>query len=128
MRLSLLLVTALTCTILVGCLGSDDSAEPTEQTASASRCPNGERLQSGGYELNPNPDGEPTPQAAIARFLDQRKATLSVNSFRRVDEPASGTRATFVLGDEDFELVRLHLERFERGWLVVGWTYCTGAL
>lgn len=129
MKLHVQVFTALACLVLVGCLGGDDSTEQIVPNEPATNCPNGEEQRSVSYDLGTdNPNGEPTPRGAIARFLDFERAPLNVESFERIAISKSGTQATFVLNDGEFELVRLFLERFDRGWLVVGYYYCKGEI
>lgn len=110
---------------LAGC-GGDDSADSDPEVASPT-CPNGEDRRATLFDLVENPKGETTPAAAVEVFLRQEGGDANPQDFEPVDE-GGNAKATFSYSDGEFELARLYVEQFERGWIVVSYEYCQGAI
>jgi hypothetical protein len=131
MRSSLVTVALAASVLLVGCLGGE--GQPAQPTGGANpdlpECPSGEDAVTGVFDLGANPKGVPTARGAVTRFLRGRKSDLSADAFERTDRASGGTRrAVFSYSREGSRLVRLYVERLERGWLVIAYAFCRGAL
>jgi hypothetical protein len=129
-RFSPALLAALACVGLGGCLGGEDeSPRPTNGSADTPECPNGEEPLSAVYDLGENPKGAPSARDAVARFLGFRDSDLTADSFDRDGQGSSrADRASFTYSEGGSQLVRLYVERLERGWLVIAYEFCRGAL
>jgi hypothetical protein len=111
------LLAASTCLILIGCLGADDGS---------GGCPNGEEPRVTVFDLGENPRGAPSARAAVGRFLRDRGSDLTAGSFELVETDAH--TANFTHNGGGTQLARLYVERLDRGWLVISYEACVGAL
>ena len=113
-----------------GCGGGDEREDPEPGAASASTatCPNGEDRRTTVYDLGRNPDGEATPGDAVEVFLRQKGGDATADAFEQLGASENEKHATFVYNDGDFELARLYVKQLERGWLVVSYEDCQGAI
>jgi len=114
---------------LAGC-GNGDSADsdPEADSASITACPNEEDRRVAIYDLGPNPDGENTPEAAVEVFLRRKGGDATLEDFSPVNATQNESKVNFVYSDGEFKLARLYVEQFERGWIVVSYEYCQGAI
>jgi len=128
MRHVLLALAGTACFALGGCLGDDDDS-PADPDGLAIECPNPDDARSAGYDLGTNPDGYPSPRAAVARFLRLERSGLNADDFVRLDDSSSPTSAArFEYSDGSARLVQLSLRKLDRGWLVIAYDYCQGTL
>ena len=111
-----------------GC-GGNDSADSGPEVASATRtCPNGEDRRAALRDLDANFKGETTPADAVEVFLRQKGGDANSEDFEPVDGTQDERDATFAYSDGEFELARLYVKQFERGWIVISYEYCQGAI
>lgn len=69
-------------------------------------------------------DHEPTPQSALAAFLDTHGA---FNRFRLADENQAAEHVTWAFVDaRGTTVATVEAERLDGSWAVVKWEYCRG--
>lgn len=112
---------------LPGCLGDSGEAGQSDPAA-LPKCPDGEEMRTGTFDIGTNPQVAPSKRKAIAKFLQQERSDLKAASFDRRSMPGGRRRASFGFERDSAELVRLYLERLDGGWLVMAYAYCEGEL